>query len=92
MRGHSIEGLAGRVQAQASEHHGDGATAYRALAAVFVEDEEGGRTLHHHETPGEDREAVRDALMTWLEKLDDPAAVRTLGPAQTEGIGGEAGS
>ena len=49
MRCHSIEGLTGRLRAQAFEHHGDGAEVHRASVAVFVEDEAGGRTLLHAE-------------------------------------------
>ena len=42
MRGQSIRDLVARLEAEVSEHHGDGALVDAVLMAAFVQDEEGG--------------------------------------------------
>ncbi len=49
MRGRSIEGVAARVRAEASEHHGDGAVVRAVLVATFIEDGYEGGFAHDGE-------------------------------------------
>lgn len=89
MRGRSIEEVAARVQAEASEHHGDSAEVLAVLVAAFVGDGDGpGWVYLQHDTPGEgaeEREAVKGALRDWIRVIDNPRAEIGLGPDETEG-------